>query len=94
MFFNPYIAGAVLVAVLFSHGWAFNQGKAFQMRKEAARIEATNRRIREANAREEAAAAKEKEARDAAFSDITSALLRSGKCHVTPDVAEALSRIK
>ena len=94
MIFNPYIAGAVLVAVLFSHGWAFNQGKAFEKRREASRIEAVNKRIREVNAREEATAAKERELRDDAYSEVSSVLLRSGKCFVTPDVADALSRIR
>ena len=47
MIFNPYIAGAAALALLLSHGWAFNQGKAFEKRREAARIEAVNKRIRE-----------------------------------------------
>jgi hypothetical protein len=91
---NFYLAGAILVALLFSHGWAFNQGKNFEKRAEARRIEATNRKIREVLAREEATAAKEKELRDAAYSEASTVLLTSSKCFATPDIAAALSRIR
>ena len=91
---NLYLAGAVVLALLLSHGWAFNQGRSFEQRAEARRIEATNKRVREVVAREEAVAAKETEQRDEAYTDASAVLLRSGKCYATPDVAAALSSIR
>ena len=89
---HPY-ALIVYAALLFG-GWAFNQGKSFEQRAEARRIEATNKRIREVNAREETLAAKEAAVRVDAFNAAVPVLLKAGKCVATPEVAKALSQIR
>ena len=94
MIFNPYIAGAIVLALVLSHGWAVNQGRHLEQWSQARRIDATNKKIREVVAREEAIAAKEAEQREAAFTNASAVLLRSGKCYATPDVAAALSSIR
>lgn len=94
MMFNPYIAGAIVLALLLSHGWALNQGRHLEQWQQARRIEATNKKIREVVAREEALAAKEDEARNAAFNAAAPVLLKAGKCEATPEVAAALSAIR
>lgn len=91
---NLYVIGAVAVVLLFSHGWAINQGRHLEQWAQARRDAAVNKKIREVNAREEAVAAKEAEQRDAAFSSASAVLLRAGKCYATPEVADALSSIK
>ncbi len=80
------------VLMLLAYTW--NHGRKFEQRAEAARVEATNKRIREVNAREEAVAAKEDEARNAAFNAAAPVLLKAGKCEATPEVAAALSAIR
>jgi hypothetical protein len=89
---NPRVWMAAGVVLLLAYTW--NHGRKFEQRQEAARVEATNARIREVNAREEAAAAKEAEQRDAAFTNATTILLTAGKCYATPEIADALSRIR
>jgi hypothetical protein len=91
---NLYVAGAVVAALLVSHGWAFNQGKSFEKRAEARRIEATNRKIRAVNAREEAVAAKEREDRDKALQEAAPVIAAAPQCTASPELAAVLSRIK
>lgn len=89
---NPRVWMAAGVIMLLAYTW--NHGRKFEQRQEAARVEATNKRIREVNAREEALAAKEDEARNAAFKAAAPVLLKAGKCEATPEVAAALSAIR
>lgn len=91
---NLYVIGAIVVALVLSHGWALNQGRHLEQWKQARRIEATNTKIRDVNAREETLAAQEEEARNAAFNAATPVLMKAGKCVATPDVAAALSQIR
>lgn len=91
---NPYALGGIAVALLLSHGWAFNQGRHFEQWQTAAAIEATNKLIRTVNARETELTAKEDELRDRALSDARPVLLAAGKCPASPDVAAALNRIR
>ncbi len=91
---NLYVIGAIAVALVLSHGWALNQGRHLEQWAQARRIDATNRKIRDVNAREETLAAKEEEARNNAFNAAAPVLMKAGKCVATPDVAATLSRIK
>lgn len=89
---NPYVL--IGIALVFSHGWAFNQGDQYRHRKHIAAIEATNKLIRTVNARETEVAAKEDDLRNKALSDAGPVLLAAGKCVASPELAAALSRIK
>lgn len=89
---HPY--ALIAMAALLAFGWAFNQGRHFEQRAEARRIEATNTRIRAVNAREEAIADREETARQRAFSAAFPVLAGAAKCLATPEVAAALSRIR
>ena len=89
---HPY--SLIGIAALLAFGWAFNQGKNYEKRAEARRIEATNTRIRQVNAREEAIADQEETARQRAFTAAFPVLAAAGKCIATPEVAAALSRIR
>lgn len=89
---NPYVL--IGIALMFSHGWAFNQGDQYRHRKHVAAIEATNKLIRTVNARETEVAAKEDELRNKALTDARPVLLAAGKCAASPDLASALNRIR
>ena len=89
---HPY--ALISIAALFVLGWSFNQGRHFEQRKYASAQEATNKRIRAVNEREEKVAAKEEEQREKAFSAATPLLLKAGRCEATPEVAAALSSIR
>ena len=89
---HPYTLVAIAI-VLFA-GWSFNQGRHFEQRAEMRRIEATNKRIREVNAREEAVAFKEETEREKAFDAAAPVLAKADKCLASPEVAQALSRIQ
>ena len=89
---NPYVL--IGFALLVSHGWAFNQGDQYRHRKHVAAIEATNILIRTVNARETELAVKEDDLRNKALSDARPILLAAGKCPATPDLANALNRIR
>ena len=89
---NPYVL--IGLALVFSHGWAFNQGDQYRHRKHVAAIEATNKLIRTVNARETEVAAKEDDLRNKALTDARQVLLAAGKCVASPDVAAALNRIR
>ena len=84
----------IAIGFLFVAGYLFNQGVKFEQRREAARTEATNKRIRALNEREEKLAAKEEEQREKAFAAAAPVLLKAGKCLATPEVAAALSEIR
>lgn len=84
----------IIVGALAVVGYAFDRGIKYEQRREAARIEATNKRIREVNAREEAVAFKEETEREKAFDAAAPVLAKADKCLATPEVAEALSRIQ
>ena len=90
--FQPY--ALIALALLISHGWAFNQGDQYRHRKHVAAIEATNKLIRTVNARETELTAKEDELRDRALNDARPVLLAAGKCVASPELAAALSRIR
>ena len=90
--FQPY--ALIALALLISHGWAFNQGDQYRHRKHVAAIEATNKLIRTVNARETELTAKEDELRDRALTDARPVLLAAGKCPASPELAAALSRIR
>ena len=91
---NLYVIGAIAVALLLSHGWALNQGRHLEQWSQARRVEATNKKIRDVNDREEKLAAKEEEARNNAFIAAAPALMKAGECLATPEVAAALSEIR
>ena len=90
--FQPY--ALIALALLISHGWAFNQGDQYRHRKHVAAIEATNKLIRTVNARETELTAKEDELRDRALNDARPVLVAAGKCVASPELAAALLRIR
>lgn len=89
---NPYVL--IGIALVISHGWAFNQGDQYRHRQHVAAIEATNRLIRKVNKRETELTAKEDELRDKALMKARPVLMAAGKCVATPDVAQVLNRIR
>lgn len=90
---NPYVLGGIGVALIISHGWAFNQGRHMERWMQVASIEASNKKVRAANKTEtERHAAEEEKRTEAAIAAVP--VLATQKCAATKDVAAALSRIK
>lgn len=83
----------IVIGLVVSHGFAYDQGRRHEQRLQVRAIEASNVRIRDANAKEEALTAKEEVLREKAFADAQPVLAKT-KCAITPELAAALNKIR
>ena len=83
----------IILGLLFSHIYAFTQGRHFEQRRHIAGIEAANKRVAIANAKEDALSAKEEVVREKALVD-AQAIIAKNRYVVTEELAKALNRIR
>lgn len=84
----------LMAAVIVGAGvWLVDAGRRYEVRREAARIEAANKRIDATNKSETERDSKEEAQRDQALTDAAAVLARN-KFLASPELAEVLNRIR
>ena len=83
----------IIIGLMFTHIYAFTQGRHFEQRKHIAGIEAANKRVKAANAKEDSLFAKEEVMREKALVD-AQAVITKNRYVVTEELAGAMNRIR